>query len=103
MNSDQVNIMGMSEDDLIMLESMVKSPVWGAFKKAIGSYRKSIQSQLLTGNEMSDIHRNQGRIISLDAVEQLPVLLVSRHQAKQKKAEEQENAFKNLGPKPKTK
>lgn len=77
----------LAEDDVILLESLIKSPVYSALKRALDRYRKECQSVLLTAENVHKLYQTQGRIIGINVIEQLPSLMVHRRQVKLKAEE----------------
>lgn len=75
------------EEDAILLETLISSPVFGAMKRLLDSYRKTCFSQLLTVNETNQIFKLQGIILGVNAIENLPGNLVARRRAKMNKVE----------------
>lgn len=75
-------------DDLVLLESLIKSPVFGALKRALSKYKDVCLAELLSGNDTHKLYQMQGRIAGINAIENLPVILVRRKHEAEKKAEE---------------
>lgn len=71
-----------SEDDVVMLEALVRSPAFGALKRMLGSYRQQCQSHLLTTKNPPKLFEIQGRIIGINVIENLPGILVARRQSR---------------------
>lgn len=92
-----------NEDDLILLETLIASPVFSALKRVLDKYRAQCQSVLLTETDTTKIFQTQGRIIGVNIVERLPSLLVAQRRANLEKKKEKENPEKrSTNPNPKT-
>lgn len=74
-------------EDMEMLESLVKSPAFGALKRAIGQYRASVESQMLTVEDPHRIFNLQGQLVGLRVTENLPGLIVRRKTEIEKREE----------------
>lgn len=76
-----------AHDDVVLLESLVKSPVFGALKRALKKYEDVCMSELLSGNDTHKLYQTQGRVIGIRVVENLPVILVRRQKELERQAE----------------
>lgn len=76
----------LSEEDFIMLESLVKSPVFGALKRVILMYRQEAQSVLETSSDTHKMFQAQGRIAGVKAIENVALLVKSWRTSQEVKA-----------------
>lgn len=81
----------LSDDDLAMLGSFVKSPVFSAFKRLIDQHVAQCQGMLITVDDHTALIRLQGRVQGLNTLSTLPVLIVTEKEQKDKRAAENEN------------
>lgn len=75
----------LQEADLILLESLVKSPVFSALKRCIEGYRRQCISVLSQSKDTAILFETQGRLIGMSVVETLPVMLVNQRKAELEK------------------
>lgn len=103
--SSQEKSFEIPEDDVIMLESLLRSPAYGAFKRLVARYIEGSNSILMNGKEMSTIFEARGHIRGLRLVESLPVLVVKERDDRLKRVEDEKRerekgAYKNPFPIP---
>lgn len=83
----------LTEEQLTLLESLIRSPVYGSLQAMIEEVRYEIHSQLTSESDPKQIYRLQGRLIGLGIVENLPRIHSERRELKRKreadKAEEE--------------
>ena len=72
-----------SEEDLIMLESLVKSPAFGALKRLLTTYKLEVAGTLERESDPPSIYRAQGRLIGMRAIENVS-LVVNEWRTRQK-------------------
>lgn len=72
----------LSEDDVILLESLIKSPAFGLLKKVLSIYRGTVMAALTSCKDANEMFVVQGRLLGLGAIENLPGLIVQRRQMK---------------------
>lgn len=82
----------LSEEHIVMLESLIKSPAFLALKRLLASYRANCQNELLSASDVQKIFQIQGRLIGLQVIENLPSIVV--HQRGEKLKREAEAAKK---------
>lgn len=75
------------EEDLVMIESLVKSPAFGALKRLLNIYRQEALGVLKSSDDTHRIFQTQGRLIGMDIIENLPSLTVAQWRERQKVAE----------------
>lgn len=74
-------------EDIAMLDSLIRSPAFGALKRVLNKYRESCQSVLLNSKDATALFQTQGRMIGLNVIETLPALLVAQRNEKIKREE----------------
>lgn len=93
----------LNEDDLILLEALIRSPAFMLIKKITRMYREEAISSLTSSVDTPTIYRNQGRLISLNAVDNLPLLVQewqNRKTVADVRQKEDEKRKERLRPKP---
>lgn len=76
----------LTEDQFILLESLVRSPVLGALTALLENYKVECYAVLRTSKEMPKIFETQGRLIGMNVVTELPKLIIQQRE-NQKKAQ----------------
>lgn len=96
--------MEMPEEDVVMLEALIKSPVFAALKRLLEGYRKECFSKLCSSKDTHEIYQTQGRIIGMQVVEGLPGIVVRQRAERVKREEEKrqqdEEVKKRTTPRP---
>lgn len=85
------------EDDLIMLESLVKSPAFAALVRTVERYKKECFSKLLTEKSPPQMFELQGRVIGSTTFINLPTILVHQRQLKLKSQQSKQDIEKSTG------
>lgn len=80
----------LNEDQLQLIEALVKSPVFDALKALIESYREQCISELMSEKNPSKLFEIQGRLIGVNVVQTLPLVRAQQLEAKRKKDKEKE-------------
>lgn len=73
------------EEDLILLDALVKSPAFGALKRLVEAYKKRCMADLVSATDASRLFQTQGRIIGINVLETLPELVVRQRDEHYKK------------------
>lgn len=81
----------MSDEDMAMVDSLVRSPVFGALKRLIRQHTEQAQGLLMSSDDHNAMLRLQGRIQGLHVIETLPELIVMQNDAKNKQKAEADN------------
>lgn len=81
----------MSDEDMAMVDSLVRSPVFGALKRLIRQHTEQAQGLLMSSDDHNAMLRLQGRIQGLHVIETLPELIVMQNDAKNKQKADAEN------------
>lgn len=84
------------ETDLDLLESLIKSPVFSALKRAVSRYQESCYSVLTTSKDAPKLFETQGRIIGSNVLVKLPELLVTQRRQKNEAKSQRERAQKQF-------
>lgn len=86
----------LSEEELVLIESIVRSPAFGILKKVISGEIEETKSLLCTVDDEKKFRQLQGRIAGLQTINNLPEFMAKRQEMmrKKKEIEEQQNRFK---------
>ncbi len=79
----------LNEDDIILLESLIKSPAFHLLKKVLGIYKGTVLSAFSSCDDSNKMFALQGRLAGLSVVENLPGLLVQQRQTKLDRAKQE--------------
>lgn len=93
----------LNDDDMVLLESLIRSPAFTLIKKITKMYRDEALSQLTSSTDTHMIYRSQGRVISLNAVDNLGLLVQewrNRQEIAGKQAQEKADREERVKPKP---
>ena len=85
----------LNEDEILILDALVKSPAFAVIRKLVRIQRAQELSQLVSSVDRDTMIRTQGKIQGLNMVEFLPLTLQSlTEKLKAKRAAEEEKAKK---------
>lgn len=80
----------LTEDQLVLLEALVRSPVLGALTQVIENYKAECYGVLTTSKDPNMIFETQGRLKGAHVITELPKIIVQqREKAKEQEAEKE--------------
>ena len=74
---------GLSESELVLLESFVRGPGFKVMEKIVKSEVDKLHAEMETQNDVNSMYRLQGRITGTKAILAIPFALVSSFVKKQ--------------------
>lgn len=93
-------VQGLSADDILLLKSLVQSPVYRVLKKVMDDAIITQYRQMEGAKEVRDIFNLQGRINGLRYAQNAPKLLVDAHDKHEESKAKADAKFKRGGLRP---